>query len=340
MVPRAAHRAGLAFRLTGSKWLSMYLSPFVLAALGARPGVSWRYVAWGSAVVVLWNAQLTLWNRLADEAIDAVNEPSRVVALGQVGRVALRRAALAMMALLAMLMAGASWWRLVSPGVLAGWVSFVATSLSYNLGPRFKTRTWAAVLSMSAAVAWLFGLGTVQHSALAFSRWFDAVLLFVFSAAVLATGAKDVTDTAGDRLDGFDAAYHYLSRGGGRLAMAVGLTPYVLLSGAAVVSWALDWGRGEIALGLLVLCPFSIVAVALINSAGEAAARAGAREWALGVYIAGICLIAGQGGTAWLPALVVALLFYPVADRYLSVDVDSVRWENFEAAWKSLRQAR
>lgn len=317
-------------RVSGTKWLSIYLSPFIYGTLSASPGVSRGYVIFGSTAICLWSFQLTLWNRLADRRIDAVNEPNRVEILARLGERHVRRtASWCLLAILGLVLV-AQVLGVCSFGVAMSWACFVVISLSYNLGPRHKVRPVLAVLAMAITIPVLYGLGTVQHSVFDFERWFECIELFAFGLSVLAMGAKDVTDVPGDRLEGFEAAFQRLLRLGRPAYFAVALSPYVLIAAVALVDQTVH------SMVPLLCLPASVAGALTIANAHDMPSRVGARETALLLYLAGNCLIAGRSSpqaTVAVTVAAVAVGAYIVIDERLNSDQPSFRQAHFRAAF-------
>jgi hypothetical protein len=240
-----AGRVTAVIRLARPRYLSIMVTPFVIAFLASDSG-DYAYLALGTVAVVLYQGVTSIGNCVSDELEDRHDYPQRTSLCEQVGyhqlRLVVSGISLTYLAIV-VVMATALDIQLDTIGL---WALYLFGTLMYSFA-RVKTRTMGPPIllgSLSAALAWV-GFWGFQD---AFSWAEDLHLLAlvelepgelftgpmtVIAPTILALwlfggslcGSKDVPNLEGDALIGYESVYLKIVKG-----------PYALVRVVAVMS--------------------------------------------------------------------------------------------------------
>ena len=295
-------------RIGSIRFAAYYLLAYESGVISAG-GTSERALWSGLLVWPVLGLGIELVNRYADRSEDAVNRPERTTLCEQVGFATIRLIAIVCFAFEALAFAG---WAAARADLRFAVVAAVSwlVAWNYSVGLRLKSRPYGALLALSMTYLLPFAFGWAATT----TRPLPAFVLVLPLLKASLGGIKDLTDEAGDRMQGYESRFLILLRRRSSVRLwAVLVAPFALAAtlvacGAAPVRY----------LAMLVLLPGSLGLAALCRAASGPAEAMAVRElmhnyWL--VVLATSALILGPGVTA-APGVVVAVVWWMLASRY------------------------
>jgi 4-hydroxybenzoate polyprenyltransferase len=299
----------LLLRIGSIRFSAFYFAPFYAAidATGGGPG----WIPGGAAFCLLMCLGVELLNRATDRYEDAINNPARTELCRQLGYQDI--AVIATVIFAALVPVGLAWLLLcwnVQLFLTQTMVWLVAWN--YSFGLRLKARRVAALFALAGTFLLPFLSGWTIHGSL---LALPPLALYPPLVAASLSGAKDITDVAGDLRRGYRSLFvEMLARRSARRLFALVLLPHAAL----LLGWALGLAPTR-ALWLLPLAPATALQVLLARAARAPTERRAVRELTYHLWMAAIL------GTLYLmrpsPRLAVVLagaaLFWVIATRWL-----------------------
>jgi 4-hydroxybenzoate polyprenyltransferase len=243
-VPILPHTFQIVLRLSRPRTWTFAASSFILGYTLAG-GSSLFQMALGLAVAGLVTAATNVVNAFADRKEDAVNQPSRVFWIDQIGLSGTITSLLVLygMAIAASILLGPLFMLVLAVGIF--------NSIFYSVRPlRFKARPLASLVSFSGAVGLSFLSGlSVLGSVNLLNPVFLLLTYFMFTYGTV----KNLPDYSGDKKAGTRTSatiFHSLANAV-RFSGIILFTPYILLTvfiaaGALAPIYLADLGMGLI----------------------------------------------------------------------------------------------
>ncbi len=178
----------------------------------------------GIVYIVLADVATLWWNKYTDREEDRINSPHRIDLAEVVGFETIRRLALSLYAALALGAVAAGWWIRPVLGLILGLM--VWTSWAYSSGPRFKQRTWTALIFFPLClVVFPFAAGWVINEPLVelpLVAWVPLIYFLSFGTL------RNFPDQAGDQRAGMKTLPKFITDSRNRwVILAILLAPYL-----------------------------------------------------------------------------------------------------------------
>lgn len=250
---------------------ALYLLFFYLGLLDGG-GAGLGLFALGTLVWPLQSFTTEIVNRLSDRTEDRINRPRRTRMCEAVGYPVLRRLAVGLCcALVALYLLWYLLWP--APVLLILLPLGLLVAVNYSYGLRLKAQRWVCyvVLTFPFGGPWVIGWWATKDtigSELAVSFFQDSFPFLAVGGLFMISlvGAKDLTDTRGDRLVGYWSVFVDLARRWNTTKrVGVVMVPFLLC--AVLITLGLLPTRFA---GLFLLAPFSVLfAMAVRGASGE-----------------------------------------------------------------------
>ena len=289
-----------------------FVSLFTGLHLTGRDSTRWIILAAGASI--LGCLAIELLNRVTDETEDRINNPLRCLLCDRIGYKRLRSLSVTLFAVVSIL-GVIVWWK--TSGSMAIFVLMCLTILimyNYSASLRLKQYRWGVLVVLSLPFIFPFLLAWAAYGPL---RAFPIAVLFLPLFAATISGAKDITDIAGDLQRNYHSVFVQLigspTQHKVRLLVLL-LAPHVFL--ILLVALGLSPVRLLMLIGLL---PLSFIYIVLCRHAQTTLQNAVMREWLYQLLFIAECatlfLIAPSARLAAVFAG--AIVFWIIASRWL-----------------------